>query len=169
MPYHTHLKWHLKIWHLSAGKKSTSSFTFSLSYFFIAKILWTCFGYFGHARLCTQKWYYQFIENFCDYLQVRNQFHPPCFSEDWVSAFWHITWEPEFFQIWDWWWNINNNISFPFRLFLRKTNDKIFQKVLKKLFRGQFGSFLLKLGQNCFLWKRGFCLFLNIPFIFSAT
>ena len=27
------------IWHLSAGKKSTSSFAFSLSYFFIAKIL----------------------------------------------------------------------------------------------------------------------------------
>ena len=37
MPYHTHLKWHLKIWHLSAGKKSTSSFTFSLSYFLLQR------------------------------------------------------------------------------------------------------------------------------------
>ena len=126
-------------------------------------------GTLGMLRYAHQKRYYQFIETFCDYLQAKNKFHPPCFFEDWLSAFWPITWEPEFFQIWDWWWNINNNISFPFRLFLRKTNDKIFQKILKKLFRGQFGSFLLKLGQNCFLWKRGFCLFLNIPFIFSAT
>ena len=42
-------------WHLSAVKKSTVSFTFFLSYFFIAKILQTCFGYFGHAWLCTAK------------------------------------------------------------------------------------------------------------------
>ena len=53
MPYHTP-KMIIRIWKniLSAGKKSSSSFTFSLSYFFIAKILWSCFGYLGHARLC---------------------------------------------------------------------------------------------------------------------
>ena len=47
----------IRIWGniLYVGKKSTSSFTFSLSYFFIAKMFWTCFGYFGHARLCTPK------------------------------------------------------------------------------------------------------------------
>ena len=33
----------------------------------------------GHAQ---PKWYYQFVENFCVYLQVKNQFHSPCFSGD---------------------------------------------------------------------------------------
>ena len=59
-----------------------------------------------------------------------------------------ITQEPEFYQIWDWWWNINNNISFQFRLFPRKTNDKMFQKIQKNLFRGHFGPFLPKFGQK---------------------
>ena len=32
---------------------------------------------------------------------------------DWpTTAFWPITWEPEFCPIWDWWWNINHNIIF---------------------------------------------------------
>ena len=45
-----------KIWRSSAGKKSiSSSFTFSLSYIFIAKILQNCFEYFGHSWLCTPK------------------------------------------------------------------------------------------------------------------
>ena len=43
------------IWRVSTGKKPTSSITCSLSYFFIADILWTCFGYFRHARQCTPK------------------------------------------------------------------------------------------------------------------
>ena len=43
------------IWRSSAGKKSSSSFTFSLSYIFIAKILQKCFEYFGHSWLCTPK------------------------------------------------------------------------------------------------------------------
>ena len=42
-------------------------------------------------------------------------------------AFWPINWEPGFCQIWDWWLNINNNISFYFTLSARKTNNKIFQ------------------------------------------
>ena len=33
----------------------------------------------GHA---LPKWYNQFVENFCVYLQVKNQFHSPCFSGD---------------------------------------------------------------------------------------
>ena len=37
--------------------------------------------------------------------------------------------ELEFCQIWDWWWNINNNIGFYFRLFPRKTNDKTFLEI----------------------------------------
>ena len=38
--------------------------------------------------------------------------------------------EIEFCQIWDWWWNFNNNISFHFKLFPRKK---------KNLFWGHFG------------------------------
>ena len=37
-------------------------------------------------------------------------------------------WGLEFWQIWEWWWNINNNISFHFRLFLWKTKDNFFKK-----------------------------------------
>ena len=66
----------------------------------------------------------------------------------WLMAFWLITQEPELCQIWDWWWKINNNISFHFRLFPRKTNEKNFQKIQKALFRGHFGPFLPKFG-----WK----------------
>ena len=40
---------------------------------------------------------------------------------------WPITQEPEFCQICNWWWNINNNISFYFELSPGKTNDKIFR------------------------------------------
>ena len=36
-----------------------------------------------------------------------------------------------FCQIWDWWWNINNNTNFYFRSFPGKTNKKIFQKIQK--------------------------------------
>ena len=52
-------------------------------------------------------------------------------ESDWLTTFWPITQKPEFCQLWDWWWNINNNISFHFRLFPEKTNDKIFQKIQK--------------------------------------
>ena len=52
--------------------------------------------------------------------------------------------ELEFCQKWDWWWNINSNISFHFRLFPGKTNDKIFKKILKNLLWGHFGPFLPK-------------------------
>ena len=40
--------------------------------------------------------------------------------------------ELEFCQIWDWWWNINNNISFHFRLFPRKTKDNFKKKKFQK-------------------------------------
>ena len=50
---------------------------------------------------------------------------------DWLIVFWPVTRESEFCQKWDWWWNINNNISFHFRLFPRKTNDKNLSKNLK--------------------------------------
>ena len=39
-------------------------------------------GPLGIPNHAHPKWYYQFVENFCVYLQVKNQFHSPCFSGD---------------------------------------------------------------------------------------
>ena len=79
------------------------------------------------------KWYYQlhclsacqknFIIHF--FFEILN-FKEYCTLIGWQQI-WPITQEPEFCQICDWWWNINNNISFHFRLSPGKTNDKIFQ------------------------------------------
>ena len=38
--------------------------------------------------------------------------------------------------IWDWYRNINNDISLHFRLFPRKSNDKTYQKIKKKIILG---------------------------------
>ena len=70
-----------------------------------------------------------------------------------LTAFWAITREPELCQIWDWWWNINNNIIFHFRLILRKTNDKIFL-MMKDYFGVILGRFFPNLGKNKIFWKK---------------
>ena len=140
----------------------------------------------------SPKWYYQFVENFCVYLQAKNQLHPPCFSGDiakiykrlilgnlgipciklrCLSAYqkqtssltsflrYHIlknpvTWLvdsilannsrtrilPDMGNI--------NNISFHFRLFQRKTNEKPY-------FGAILGAFCLNSGKNEFSWKKG--------------
>ena len=158
-------------WCLSAGKKSISSFTFSLRYYknianLLFWVLWVC------LTLHIQ-WYYQLVEKFCVHPQAKNQLHSPCFFEDaakigklliWVlwaclamhtqngtiklsktsmfictpkihfiihflleildfkepsnligwQYFGPLTREPEYCQIWDWWWIINSNVSFQF-------------------------------------------------------
>ena len=45
-------------------------------------------------------------------------------------------------------WGLMDNISFCFRLFPGKTNDKIFQGTQEALFWGNFGSLLSKSGQK---------------------
>ena len=71
---------------------------------------------------------------------------------NWLTAFWSITKEPEFCEIWVWCWSINNNISFQFRLFPEKTNDKIFQKIKKSPILGTFWALFAQLGQKWGLW-----------------
>ena len=44
------------------------------------------------------------------------------------------------------WWNINNNISFHYRLFPKKLTSQIFSKYPKNPILGPFLAFLLKLG-----------------------
>ena len=146
------------IWHLSAGKKSPSSFTFSLSYLFISKTLKTCFGYFGHAWLCTAKvilsvhW-----KLLCLSAGAKNQLHPSCFSEDWLAAFWPINREPEFCK-----YGIGGEISTTILAFISDyLQEKLFKFLInffknsKKIFWGQFGPFLIKLVKNNFHGKEG--------------
>ena len=77
-----------------------------------------------------------------------------------MAVFWPITGEPEFCQIWDCCRNISNNISFHFRLFPRKTNVIMFQKIQKSLIWGHFGLFLPKFGQKwIFLKKKSLSVF----------
>ena len=60
-------------------------------------------------------------------------------------------------------------ISFQFRFFPRKTNDKIFEKTKKKIFRGHFRLFLPKFGQKWIFLEKNLCQFLNIPIIYHDT
>ena len=54
--------------------------------------------------------------------------------------------------------NINNNISFHFRLSSRKTNvTKFFKKSIKPYFGVILGTFCPNLGTNEFSWKKGLC------------
>ena len=81
-----------------------------------------------------------------------------------LTAFWAITREPELCQIWDWWWNINNNIIFHFRLFLRKTNDRIFL-MIKYYFGVILGRFCQNLRKNKVSWKKRSSELLQFPTI----
>ena len=132
---------------------------FHLSHFLwdVARILQRCyFGYFGHAWLrtpkitistCRKLWFacQKCTSSFNSFLRYYILKNPAIYL---AKEFWPITWEPEFCQIWDWWWNMNNNISFHFSLFPRKNNDKNFQKIQKTLFWHYFGPFLTKFRQK---------------------
>ena len=63
--------------------------------------------------------------------------------------------DTEFFQIWDWWWNINNNISFISDFFPRKTKGKCFKKSKKPYFEAISDPFFPNLWKNEFSWKNG--------------
>ena len=139
----------------------------------------TCyFGYFGHAWLHPPKmivstyrrlWclftcqkYTSLFTSFLRYYILKN---PAIWLGDNILD---LTREQGHCQIWDWWWNINNNISFHFRLFPRKSNDKVFQKIQKKTYFGAiWGHFLAKSGQKrVFLGKRAVSV-LDIPIIYN--
>ena len=65
---------------------------------------------------------------------------------------------------------MNNNISFHFRLFSRKTHDKFFQEIEKK---NSFGAildiFCPNLDKNEFSWKKGLSEYLNILTIYHCA
>ena len=70
------------VWRLSAGKKSASSFSISLNYFFIAKILWTSIGYFGNDWLCTLNLILSSCRKRLCLSAEKNQLCLPCFEKD---------------------------------------------------------------------------------------
>ena len=84
MSGHTHQKWQ---YHLDKtfGNCQQGKINFIL-YIFLEmlqryyKVVFL--GALGMPGNAHQKWYYQFVENVCVYLQVKNQFHSPCFSGD---------------------------------------------------------------------------------------
>ena len=109
------------------------------------------FGYFGHAWLhtpkiikstCTRLWCLSVCKKqtssfilFLRYYILKN-------PAIWLAV---PIWGLEFCQIWDWWWNINNNISFHFRLSSRKTNDKFFLKIQKEPILGPFWALFTRI------------------------
>ena len=132
MVSHTHLKrWYqsektFDVYLLAQNQLHPSHFPWVT--FFIAKIL----GTLGMPGYAGQKRYYQVIYTIHERLSCLSAGKKSTSSSIlcWrFPAFWHITRETEIYQIWDWWWNISNNISFHFGLFQRKFNNKAFQKV----------------------------------------
>ena len=106
------------------------------------------FEYFGYAWLhtpkmivstCRRLWYLsscqKYTSSFTSFLRYYILKNPVIWLAGSILA---ITRDLEFYQIWDWWWNINNNISFYFRLFTRKTSVKIFKNTQKAIFLGTF-------------------------------
>ena len=67
-----------------------------------------------------------------------------------------LTWDPKLCQIC--WWNINNNNSFHYRLFPRKTNMTKFFKISQKRY---FGPLCPNLGKKWILLEKGLHSFIN--------
>ena len=65
--------------------------------------------------------------------------------------------------------SINSNISFHFRLFPRKTNDKIFQKILNPYFGVTWAFFAQIWTKMNFPEKKGSVKFLNILIIYHRA
>ena len=118
----------------------------------------TYFGYFGNAWLHSPK-----LIVFNVYLHVKNKLHISLLSYnitfwrilqfDGLAAFRPITWDPILCQIC--WWIINNNISFHYRLFPRKTSQN-FLKYPKNTILSPFWALLPKLGPKLnFPGKKG--------------
>ena len=166
------------LWCLSGGKKPTSCFTFSLRYCkvailsilsihvsaslylqekinfipcvflkilqryanFLFWVLWACLA------MYTQKDSFNLYKTSMFICIPKINFIIHFFLE----ILYPMTREPEFWQILDWWWNINNNISFHLWLCPGKTKKTIFQKTKKKLFGVILGPFPQNLGKNEF-------------------
>ena len=131
------------------GKKSASPLM--LFWRYCKDIQTSHFGYFGHAWLqtpkmivssCRRLWCFSVCQNktssFISFLRHYILKNSAIWLADRILANNSRTRIFPVCQILDWWWNINNNPSFHFRLIPRKNNDNIFQKIQKTLFCGHF-------------------------------
>ena len=131
------------IWRLPAGKKSTSPFTFSLSYSFIAKILWTCSGYFGHVWLCTPKVILSIYRKLLCLSADKKSTSSPCFSEEWLVS-----------TLVD---NSRTRIFPIIGLVLKYQQEmaRFLKKIQKKYLGANLGPFCSNLVKNAFSCKGG--------------
>ena len=84
MSGHTHQKWQ---YHLEETFDKYQHGKINSIFYVLLEILQRYYkvvvlGALGMPSHAHSKWYYQFIENICVYLQVKNQFHSPCFFRD---------------------------------------------------------------------------------------
>ena len=131
------------------------------------------FGYFGHPWLpkmivspCTRLGFLSACKKqtlscilFLRYYILKN-------PSIWLAV---LIWGLESCKIWDWWWNINNNISFHFRLFPRKTKDIFYKKILKEPILGQFWALFTQIRAKMNLPGKKSCQFLYIPIIYHCA
>ena len=76
---------------LSAGKNSTSYFTFFLTYLlqrYYKPLVVDTLSMSGYAH---HKGYYRLVENFYVYLQAKSQLYLPCFYRD-IAKIWNLFW-----------------------------------------------------------------------------
>ena len=158
---------------LFAGKKTTSPPPTLLYWRYCKDIQTSYFGYFGHAWLpkmivspCTRLGFLFACKKqtfscilFLRYYILKN-------PSTWLAV---LIWELESCKIWDWWWNINNNISFHFRLFPRKTKDNFCKKILKEPILGQFWALFTQIRAKIHLPGKKSCQFLYIPIIYHCA
>ena len=159
------------LWCLSAGKKSTSSFTFSWD---IPNLLQICYiGHFGNIWLRTPKmtvWSCRKTRCLSACQKCYMRYYILKNLANWsANSMLAISPEPKCCQIWHWLWNINNNISFYFGLFPGSNENKIFQKTKKNLLWGHFGSFSPNFYEKEFSWKKGLYQFLIIPIYYHRV
>ena len=132
-----------KFSYLSAGKRTTSSSTFFWKY--SKDVQTSYFGYSGHAH---PRWQYQLVKNLMFLSMPKINFIIHFFL-------WRITGELKFCQICDWWWNININTSFHFKIFPGKLVTRFFNKKSNNpYFRTILGIFLSHLPENELFWKK---------------
>ena len=127
----------------------------------------TYFGYFEHSMIV-----------FNVYLHAKNKLQNSLLSYnitfwiilqfDWPAAFWPITWGPKLCRICLW--NMNDNISFPYRLFPRKTNlTKFFNNSQKPYLGPILGPFAQFGAKNEFSWKKELSQFFNIQITYHCA
>ena len=150
---------------LSAGKKSTSSFMFSLSYCkdLANLLLWVLWAHLAmHTPYDSINLQTSLYTSFFRYFILKN---PSIWLADSILAHNQRTRIlPDVGLVVKY----QSTISFHFRLFPGKTNNKIYKKIpnlkyRKTLFWDHFGHFSPNLGKNEFPWKKELHQFLNIP------